>query len=453
MRIVLAVHQFLPDYSSGTEIMTYETAKQLQRRGHEVVVFTGFPFSSPIKDADRFDRYEYDGILVERFFHTHMPMGRQSNIMELEYTNHLFAEYFREYLLEKKPDLIHFFHLVRLSTSAIDVCSELGIPTVFTPTDFWFICPFEQLRLPGNRICAGPDRHSGNCLKHLLYEIDRPGWKLIYRLMPDWLVSFIMTLIATGWNFDSKYTPLARALAARREFVRERINKIGKIIAPSEVMRALLSENHIDKNKVVHLPFGINLSYFQGQRSKKTSDILRIGFIGSLLEHKGVHIFLEAFREIEDDRIEALIYGNTNISSGYLKKIKDIVGNDRRVKFLGTFPNQEIGEILSNLDVLVMPSLWHENTPLVLYSAQAAKCPVVASDVAGISEVITHRVDGLLFEMGNPADLKRILLSLIEDRKQLQLLSSNAKTPLSMEGYAERLTSIYESLLTGDMCV
>ena len=43
MRLLLTAHQFLPEYFSGTEILTYTTAKELQRRGHEVLVFTGSP--------------------------------------------------------------------------------------------------------------------------------------------------------------------------------------------------------------------------------------------------------------------------------------------------------------------------------------------------------------------------------------------------------------------------
>ncbi|MBK7766259.1 MAG: glycosyltransferase [Sulfuritalea sp.] len=65
---------------------------------------------------------------------------------------------------------------------------------------------------------------------------------------------------------------------------------------------------------------------------------------------------------------------------------------------------------MAELDVLVVPSLWHENSPLVIYSAQAARCPVIGSDVEGIAEVVRDDVDGLLFQRGNVAALMQTLL-------------------------------------------
>src|SRR4030067_3340851 len=134
MKIVLTVHQFLPEFSTGTEILTYETAKKLRENGHDVSVVTGFPSALQLKDSERFDRYIYNGISVERFYHDYVPMGNQVNIFEMEYDNWLFGSFFRHYLKRERPDVVHFFHLSRLSASLINVCHELDIPTVLTPT-------------------------------------------------------------------------------------------------------------------------------------------------------------------------------------------------------------------------------------------------------------------------------------------------------------------------------
>ena len=64
-------------------------------------------------------------------------------------------------------------------------------------------------------------------------------------------------------------------------------------------------------------------------------------------------------------------------------------------------PNESIGDVFSELDVLVVPSVWYENTPLAIYSAQEAGCPVIASNLGGMSEVIKHEKNGLLFEAGD----------------------------------------------------
>src|SRR5579864_368170 len=156
MNILLTVHQFLPDYSAGTEVLTFETAKELRRSGHNVHIFTGYPAREHRNDDERFDHYEVEGLPVERFHHSYVPMGGQENTTEAEYDNHLFATYFREFLKRQDFDVVHFFHLGRLSASAVEVCYQAAIRMVLTPTDFWFVCPTNQLRLPDGSMCKGP---------------------------------------------------------------------------------------------------------------------------------------------------------------------------------------------------------------------------------------------------------------------------------------------------------
>ena len=126
MKILLTTHVFLPDYSSGTEILTLNAARELQSLGHEVEICTGFPARSGLADYERFDTYEYEGFQIKRFLHDAAPMGGQSNAAEAEYNNLFFARWFKGYLQQFRPDIVHFFHLGLLSASAIDVCHELA---------------------------------------------------------------------------------------------------------------------------------------------------------------------------------------------------------------------------------------------------------------------------------------------------------------------------------------
>ena len=75
MKILLTVHQFLPEHSSGTEILTYSTARELINLGHDVRIFTGFPARESLNDNDRIDEYMYKDIKVTRFHHAYVSMG------------------------------------------------------------------------------------------------------------------------------------------------------------------------------------------------------------------------------------------------------------------------------------------------------------------------------------------------------------------------------------------
>lgn len=447
LKIILTVHQFLPDYFSGTETLTYETAKELIKQGHTVGVVTGFPSKAKLSDAERFDHYSYDGIPVERFHHNYVPMGTQSNIQELEYNNKLFGTFFENYLIREKPDVVHFFHLSRLSAIAVDICNELGIKTVLTPTDFWFICPTFQLRLPNNQSCSGPTRSSVNCLRHMVCLTQSKKITFLIQLMPDWLIRTLIHFIKRGGNIGGQYPQLVRALVDRKEFLLERLNRIDRIAVPTQVMMSLLVQNGLDVRRATTIPFGLNLAYLEGALRPEPADILRLGYIGTLYEHKGVHVLLEAIKNLEGKPLEIKIYGNLNNFPDYVRRLKEIVQGDTRVKFCGTFPNHELGLIFSDLDVLVVPSLWYENSPLVVYSAQAAKCPIIASNVAGVSQIIEHGKNGLLFDPGDISGLANAIRKLLDNRDLLQKMSINAKYPLSIQEYVFRLVSIYQNLI------
>ena len=96
----------------------------------------------------------------------------------------------------------------------------------------------------------------------------------------------------------------------------------------------------------------------------------------------------------------------------------------------------------------MVPSLWHENTPLVIHSAQAAGIPVVASNVAGINEVIIDGENGILFEKGNAVELSRALIRLGNDRHVVSDLSRGAKPPLTMIKYVDELDKIYKGIIS-----
>ena len=161
MKILLTVHQFFPDYVSGTEVLTFNVAKELIRCGHEVRVLTGAPSSGPLRDENRFDEYEIEGIHVHRFSHAMEPMGGQSVLMEQEYSNALVTRFFRFLLAGFRPDVVHIFHMSRLGAAIIDVAVDMQTPIYFTPTDFWGACPTNLMMLPDGTPCGGPSRAGG----------------------------------------------------------------------------------------------------------------------------------------------------------------------------------------------------------------------------------------------------------------------------------------------------
>ena len=139
------------------------------------------------------------------------------------------------------------------------------------------------------------------------------------------------------------------------------------------------------------------------------------------------------------------IYGSTEDFPAYSSELKQLTAHQKFIEFCGVFHNSRIAEVLADLDALVVPSLWYENTPLVIYSAQAARCPVVASDFPGISEVVRDEVNGILFEAGNPKALARQLSRLIDEPGFAGQLSANFQQPKSTSRYVDEMLSLWKS--------
>lgn len=438
VKIILTTHLFFPEHYAGTEVLVVETAKELMRRGHEVLVVTGSRGGLDPLESEYFDRYLYNGIQVIRY---NPGRGEQDDLAD-EYNNRVVADYFSILLKEFTPDIVHFFHWANISASIVDVCGFFGVPMVLTPTDFWYVCHMAHLRLPGNEMCPGPDRNRLNCLCHL--DATTKPEKSIVRLMPRWLLSLLLWLAGMGLLPQKRFS-FINWVVQRPGFLLERMNRMSKIMTPSRLMERVFADNGVNPALMEFAPFGLNLSYIKSEIRAESNLPLKVGFIGLLAEHKGINILIDAFKLLSKQyAAELVIYGENKLQPEFELQLKLTAAEDSRIRFAGTFPNDQIGRVFSEIDLLVVPSIWYENTPLVIYSAQAAGCPVVATNLGGMAEVVKHGVNGMLFESGDVIGLMKILQGLAEDRHQLRKLSEGSVAPRSIEDYVDQLLRVYE---------
>lgn len=446
MKVLLTVHQFFPEFTAGTEVLTLSVARELLRRGHEVHVYTGYPADEGLLEDERFDEYEYEGIHVRRFHHAYVPMAGQSSLIEVGYDNSLAAIHFEKILQDFEPDVVHFFHLNRLATRLIEKTNLAGIPAFITLTDFWLVCPTGQLLLPDGKLCNGPNHYAGNCVKHLAESTERGMLGIAARWMPVVLINFLTRLTLSGFLPAYPKQAEVKAIGVRLRINISRLNQLRMIFVSTRMMRDVLIMNGVDPGLIVESAFGVDA---QESNSSPLPRIprqpYRIGFIGTLAHHKGCHVLIEAFKTLPRKCAVLRIYGNPDDFRDYSNELKSLAAGHDGIEFCGTFPNSRISQVLADLDVLVVPSLWHENTPLVLYSSQAARCPVIASDLRGISEVISNEENGLLFEPGNVAALRRQLLRLIDEPSLASRLSAKAKPPKGISVYVDELLNNWKA--------
>ena len=449
MRVLLTAHQFLPRHSGGTEVLTRDTGLEMLARGHEVHVLAVDPEARARSIDVSYEDYDYRGLKVRA-----IGLPRRKSRLELikdEYDHDLVAEHVRRYASLVAPDVVHMFHLSRLSGSVIEVFHELGVPVVYTPTDFWAVCVRSTLQKPSGELSTGPDELSSNCLecqnaRGLFQESELPATtdrREFYRELAR------RALARTEGEHPNMV--LVRAMLARTAFLRERVNSLDAILAPTDLMRRMLTANGVDPALIRVSPYGMDASAFRDAgRSRPEGDGLRVGFMGTIHQQKGLHVLLEAFEGLPRKSGATLrVCGDLKSYPDYARRVYSMAATDPRVNFAGSFPNNRMSAELSKIDVLAVPSTWYENTPLVIYSAFAAGIPVVASNLGGMAEVVSHGENGLLFEPGDPEDLARQLRRLIEEPGLLEALGEGTGGVRSVEDSVGEMLALYERLREG----
>lgn len=449
MKILYVVHQFFPDHTTGTEVLTLTTARSMKQQGHQVAIFTAFPENEPLLDSTRLDDYVFEDIKVWRFRHFYAATDEQPNVVESEYNNREAARYFKEILVMYQPDVVHVFHFHRITASIIQECKSMAIPVVYTPTDFWFMCPTMQLLLNECDICLGPDKDYANCLKHLTMRRTVSWRKNILSHVPKCVFSLSM-MVSKEVDINSRSVfAKAKALSMRGEFLRNALEAVARILVPSTVMKRHMSGFLNSYENFVDLPFAVDLPE---KIKRKPSKCFRIGFIGTISHLKGPHVLSEAISLLPEHlNLEAYIYGDIEIFPHYSQLIEKYAELDKRIKLCGTFPFSKINEVFSELDVLIIPSVWHENTPLVAYAAQAYGCPIIASRIDGLSDVVIEGKSGVFYTPGSAKELAGMLQGFHDSRGELDAIAEQVRQPNSIGMYMNKLLDVYNDVLTEEM--
>jgi glycosyltransferase involved in cell wall biosynthesis len=370
MQIVFFTHQFFPRHVGGTEVYTLGLARGALAAGHSVTVITCH--ESPSGDASQFGpQYtSHDNIPV---IEIHYNLSVAPSPAVYEYNNPFVAEVLRGILKRLNPDLVHVMHAMKLSGAALEVCHALEIPFIVTLCDYWFFCPRHTLLKWDGKLCNGP-RHPLDCLKcvQALHGFARRQyfWRDIW------------------------------VIPKRNPFLRDALLKARRIIALSDFQKQLHAQNGLPADRIEVIRHGLDLPETY-HIPRAAEEPVRCVFIGSLVEHKGVHILLQALAKIPDIAIVCSIYGSLDLGTAYIEQLREMAANDPRIRLMGTFEPKELSRVLAQADILALPALWYENEPLVIKAALHSGIPVLVSNLGSLPEMVVHGKSGWLVEPGN----------------------------------------------------
>jgi len=427
MKIVIAVHHFPPRYTGGAEWYAHRAARELGRRGHGVRVLC-------VEHIDRgtggvsWEDDRYDGIAVRRLS---FARGAAPDVFRWDYDNPWVGDHVRALLESERPDIFHLVSGYLMSVRPLCEAQALRIPTVVTLTDFWFLCPRITMLRSDGRLSTLPIA-AATCARCLGEEQRR--YRLLGRIAP--------ALMDAVWH---RRPAAVRRIDERAALLCETLARTTAIISPSHFVRDIYVGAGLPAGRIVVSRHGLDLPDAPPtRRPRSAAGPLRVGYLGQIAWHKGLHVLLEAFHRKRGVPMTAAIYGDAAAFPAYTRRLRRQAAGDERITFHSPYRGRPaLRRILGEIDVVVVPSVWYENSPTVILEAFAHDVPVIVSDLGGMTELVRHGTSGLLFQHGDAADLARQLQRLIDEPGLVSALRAGIPPVRSAQAEIDDLLEIY----------
>ena len=392
MRILQVIHGYPMRYNAGSEVYTQALCQGLAER-HEVHVFTRDedPFAP---DFDlRAERDPDDSRIALHVVNNPRNKDR--------YRETGIDRRFAELVDRLRPDIVHVGHLNHLSIALPFEAATRSVPVVYTLHDYWLMCPRGQFMqtFPRDRrdlwtACDGQE--------------DRKCAERCYARYFGGAPEERETDIAlwTGW------------VERRMRHVREMSEFVDLFVAPSRY----LLDRHRDEfglpaRKLVYLDYGFDHARLSGRR-RAAGEPFVFGYIGTHIPAKGIQDLIRAFGAVSGEAVLRVWGRPRSRNTEALRTLARSLPAEkaRRVEWLPEYRNGDIvRDVFDRVDAIVVPSVWVENSPLVIHEAQQARAPVIAADAGGMAEYVHHGVNGLLFEHRSWRSLATQMQSFVDD--------------------------------------
>lgn len=399
MRILIPTDAF-PPICGGSGWSTYELARGLRARGHEVTIVQPRPGEPGICEA------EYDGFTIRRFGVSAPNVPFVRNYYKSEKLTRSLGAYLGSLLRSERFDVVHAQH-VMTTVAAIDAAKEAGVAVVATVRDYWPVCYWSDLLHTRDGLALCPECTAANmrvCIQ------PRAGalWPAALPMIPYMRA-----------NLAAKRTGLARADA---------------VIAVSHRIAADLRERapELASTRMEVVPNAINLAAIREvarvpARDKHLTEQLYAVYVGKLAPNKGTQYLIDVVSRADLD------WPLIVVGDGPDRRALEAAARQsgRRVEFMGWQDRDEATRVLAGASLLIFPSRGPESLSRVLIEASALGVPIAAMDTGGTRDVVEANVTGLLSD--TPEELAEDVRRLRRDEPLRRSLGAEARRKVERE--------------------
>lgn len=385
MRIILLSNLYPPYVGGGAEILASDITACLERLGHEVYVLT----SSTTGERPQHDGHVWRTLrlIPPAHFDRQRPYWRQFDQPFNYYRRYHYpanAIELRRAIAAIQPDVLYIWEITGIGVhSILKSLSDLPLPIVFHLGSYWLL------------YAQSPDTDQS---------------RLRARRLKKALIGHVPALTWTS------------------------------LIAVSKTVKEEYARAGFDPARIEVIYNGINPRFLTSPPLRSASDDegLQLLFVGRLRVEKGIIIIFKALdliinqqkqSQVKSPPIHLNIFGDGD--DVYVNELRQFL-REKHLEDVATFHGRvrqdELIQQYDRSDIMLVPSLWKEPFGLVIAEAMARELPVIASNVGGPAEIITHNVNGLLIEPGNEQALTSAISLLIENPEKRTQLGRAARS-------------------------
>jgi glycosyltransferase involved in cell wall biosynthesis len=430
LRVLHTIHDYLPIHQAGSELYVGALCAALKGAGHHPVVFAA-EFSPGVPHGSLAWR-THAGIpvieVVNNWESATFPSTYDATTLQTAFAHALDAV---------RPDVVHVHNLLNLSLALPGLARARGIAVVATLHDYTLACPSggQRVHRAERHLCRtiDPDR----CARCFQASPFYGQWQYgqVARRVPAGLVGRTATALARRlpWAAGAGKAALIAAagpavtagdMAIRLGAAKRTFSEFQVAVAPSQSLADEYRRLGFPGDRIETSDYGF-VQLPMAPRRESPAGRLRIGFAGTLVWHKGVDLLIEAARRLPMDRIDVHIFGDETVFPDYARDLRQ-QADGLPVSFRGRYSHDDIPAVLAQIDVLVVPSRWLENSPLVIHEAFMARVPVVAADIGGMTALLEGGRHGVLFEPDSPDALAASLRALLDAPDRVAALAAQS---------------------------